>query len=216
MIKKINIVDYGIGNLFSVRRALEESCKKSTIVSGRPKDIASSDLLILPGVGAFGDAYKELQNRDLINSISNHVLSGKPILGICLGMQLFATSSMEFGKHDGLNFIPGVVKKIPNKSVNDEFLKIPFIGWAKQEILSSGIAHKFLENFKSKEMYTIHSFEFVPNIKDHLLACYNYGGNQITSIIGFENVTGVQFHPEKSGKAGLAFLSKYINEIDFI
>lgn len=216
MIQKINIVDYGIGNLFSVRRAFEVSCKKSIVVSGKAQDINSSDLLILPGVGAFGDAYDELQKKDLIHSISNHVLKGKPILGICLGMQLLATSSKEFGSHSGLNFIPGVVNKIQNKSLNGELLKIPYIGWAKQEILNLASTHQFLKSFKSKEMYTIHSFQFKPDLKDHLLAFYNYGGNQITSIVGFENITGVQFHPEKSSKYGLEFLNNYINEINSI
>jgi len=216
MIHKINIVDYGIGNLFSVKRALEVCCKKTLVVSGKTQDILSSDLLILPGVGAFGDAIKELQKKDLIHPITKHVQNGKPILGICLGMQLLATSSEEFGSHDGLNFIPGIVERITNLSVNKEILKIPYIGWAKQELFSSNNTHKFLKNFQQKEMYTIHSFQFKPAEKKNLLAFYNYAGNQITSIVGHENITGVQFHPEKSGQVGLDFLNEYIKNIDCI
>lgn len=216
MIHKINIVDYGIGNLFSVKRALEVCCKKNLVVSGETQDILSSDLLILPGVGAFGDALKELQKKDLIHPITEHVLKGKPILGICLGMQLLSTSSLEFGSHNGLNFIPGVVERIANRGVDKEKLKIPYIGWAKQEFLSSNNTHKFLKNFEHKEMYTIHSFQFKPADKNNLLAFYSYGGNQITSIVGSDNITGVQFHPEKSGKVGLNFLNEYIKDIDCI
>ncbi|MBL6727052.1 MAG: imidazole glycerol phosphate synthase subunit HisH [Methylophilaceae bacterium] len=213
MIRAINVVDYGIGNLFSVRRAIEVAWGKNLTISGETKDIISSDLLILPGVGAFGNAIAELHKKDLIHPIKQHAEKGKPILGICLGMQLLATSSEEFGNNSGLNLIPGAVRQIPKLSNNHQPLRIPFIGWAKQEINNQIHSPEFLKNINNKEMYTIHSFEFKTTSSDHLLANYKYGGHKITSIVGNENITGVQFHPEKSGKFGLSFLNEYISTI---
>tara|TARA_B100000795_G_scaffold131099_1_gene97842 strand:+ start:2972 stop:3616 length:645 start_codon:yes stop_codon:yes gene_type:complete len=210
MIKSITIVDYGIGNLFSVRRALEVSSDKALKVSSQASEISASDFLILPGVGAFGNAMEALAEQDLIHPIAEHVKKGKPILGICLGMQLLASSSEEFGSHNGLNIIPGVVSKIPNKSIDEEPLKVPYIGWAKQQIRQCNKNYSFLTDFSEKCMYTIHSFEFRTKESNHLIAHYDYGGNKITSIVGRDNILGVQFHPEKSGKLGLLFLKKLI------
>ena len=212
---KISVIDYGLCNLYNVSNALNHLKAKVEVIEN-PRDVSNATHLILPGVGAFKNGMRGLKIRNLIEPIKEHIDKNKPFLGICLGMQLLATSSKEFGSHSGLNFIPGVVNKIQNKSLNGELLKIPYIGWAKQEILNLASTHQFLKSFKSKEMYTIHSFQFKPDLKDHLLAFYNYGGNQITSIVGFENITGVQFHPEKSSKYGLEFLNNYINEINSI
>jgi len=213
MINSITIVDYGIGNLFSVKRSFEVCCDKKIKVSSKTSDILSSDMIILPGVGAFGNAIRELERKDLINPIKEYASKGNPILGICLGMQLFASSSEEFGEHLGLDIIPGVVSKIPNQTQDSRLLKIPYIGWAKQEIIHSNEKFNFLDEFKEKNMYTIHSFQFKPCSSHHLLAQYDYGGNKITSIIGKDNVIGVQFHPEKSGKYGLSFLQHLIQNL---
>jgi|TARA_Y100000294_G_scaffold141161_1_gene135073 glutamine amidotransferase len=213
MINSITIVDYGIGNLFSVNRSLEVCCDKKIKISGKPSDILSSDMIILPGVGAFANAIRELERKDLIHPIQEHVSKGNPILGICLGLQLFASSSEEFGRHLGLDIIPGVVSKIPNQSQDSSLLKIPYIGWAKQEIIHHNEEFNFLDEFKEKVMYTIHSFQFKPCSSYHLLAQYDYGGNKITSIVGKDNIIGVQFHPEKSGKFGLSFLQRLIQNL---
>ena len=214
MIKSITIVDYGIGNLFSVRRALEVSSDKALKVSSAARDISSSDFLILPGVGAFGIAMQALAEQDLIHPIKEHVKKGKPILGICLGMQIFASRSEEFGSHDGLDIIPGVVSKIPGKSLDEKPLKIPYIGWAKQQISSAKKNDGFLTDLSEQSLYTIHSFELKVQQSDHLIGYYDYGGNKITSIVGRDNILGVQFHPEKSGKVGLLFLKKLIESAE--
>ena len=213
MIKSITIVDYGIGNLFSVRRALEVTSDKLLRVSSFASDISSSDFLVLPGVGAFGNAIDALADLDLIHPIKEHVKKGKPILGICLGMQLFASRSEEFGNHNGLDIIPGVVSKIPNQSVDGEPLKVPYIGWAMQEIHQYRGNYDFLNDLSGQSMYTIHSFAFKAQETNNLISHYDYGGNKITSIIGKDNILGVQFHPEKSGKLGLLFLKNLIENI---
>ena len=210
MIKSITIVDYGIGNIFSVRSSLEVASDKPIKVSSVAKDISSSDFLVLPGVGAFGVAMQALAEQDLIHAIKEHVKKGKPILGICLGMQIFASCSEEFGSHSGLDIIPGVVSKIPSKALDEKTLKIPYIGWAKQQISSANKNVSFLKDLKEQSLYTIHSFEFKVQESDHLIGHYDYGGNKITSIVGRDNILGVQFHPEKSGKLGLLFLKKLI------
>ncbi len=210
MIKSITIVDYGIGNLFSVRRALEVSSDKALKVSSVASDISSSDFLVLPGVGAFGVAMQALADQDLIHAIKEHVKKGKPILGICLGMQIFASQSEEFGSHYGLDIIPGVISKIPSKSLDEKPLKIPYIGWAKQQISLANKNDSYLTDLSEKSLYTIHSFEFKVKESDHMIGHYDYGGNKITSIVGRDNILGVQFHPEKSGKLGLLFLKNLI------
>ncbi len=112
-----------------------------------------------------------------------------------------------------LDIIPGVVLKIPNQTQNSSLLKIPYIGWAKQEIIHSNEKFNFLDEFKEKAMYTIHSLQFKPCSSHHLLAQYDYGGNKIPSIVGKNNIIGVQFHPEKSGKYGLSFLQHLIQNL---
>jgi glutamine amidotransferase len=206
------VVDYGVGNLYSVRRALEFCGARRVVVSSNPADIAAADRLILPGVGAFSDGMQGLRERDLIDPIVNYARDGGPLLGICLGMQMFATESEEFGLHAGLGLIPGRVVSIPNQLADGRRLKVPFIGWAG---LRPGPRTRFenscLKNIEeSSHVYLVHSFHVVPEYTEHLLATYDYGNFEITAAIKLGNITGLQFHPEKSGPTGLQVIANFI------
>jgi len=205
--KKITIVDYGAGNILSLRRALEYLSLNVEIVSDS-RSIHNADYLILPGDGAFGYAIKKLKSKKIYESIINHISQHKPFMGICIGMQLLFTESNEFGKHKGFNIIQGKITKI-QKTKN---IKIPSIGWS--EILINNNHNKLgsinLKEFNKKNFYFVHSFKAeVKNNKD-LIGYYFHGKNKISAIVGKENVIGTQFHPEKSGKDGLKLIEKFI------
>lgn len=211
MTKRVTIIDYGIGNLYSVKRAVEVSGGQDIRVSGHPEDIAEADKIILPGVGAFEDGMKGLRERGLVKHIIAAVRAGKPLLGICLGMQLLATTSEEFGVHSGLGLIPGVVKPIPRMSIDGDVLKVPFIGWSPLVLNKNNpVEESCLANLRGNAVYLVHSYELVPNESTHLLASYSVGGHMITAAVRHGNVTGVQFHPEKSGTVGLQIMSEFI------
>jgi glutamine amidotransferase len=211
MTKRVTIIDYGIGNLYSVRRAVEVSGGEDIRVSGRPEDIAEADKLILPGVGAFEDGMNGLRERGLVPHIIAAARAGKPLLGICLGMQLLATTSEEFGLHSGLGLIPGEVKPIPRMSIDGDALKVPFIGWSPLTLNARHPSQdSCLANVQGKAVYLVHSYELEPNDPTHLLASYSVGGHMITAAVRHGNVTGVQFHPEKSGTVGLKVISAFL------
>lgn len=209
---RISIIDYGLCNLYNVTNAFEYVGGDTEIIDSS-KQVKDADYLILPGVGAFKDGMKGLENRNLINSIKEHVSKKKPFLGICLGMQMMLDVSFEFGEISGLGIIPGQVKKLPNKGSDNRAHKIPHIGWNNLEILNKEIQNKTIlktqDSFSS--MYFIHSFSALCNNKKNLLAETNYNGISIASVIFDENSYGCQFHPEKSGEAGLKILKEFIN-----
>lgn len=213
MAHRITIIDYGLGNLYSVRRAVEVSGGEDIHISDQARDIRGADKIILPGVGAFEDGMRGLRERGLIEPLIEAVRSGTPVLGICLGMQLLASSSEEFGFHRGLGLIPGTVKAIPNKGINGESLKVPFICWAPLVISNLESArHSCLANSDGKAVYLVHSYHAIPEDPSHLLATYDFGGRQITAAIRSNNITGVQFHPEKSGSVGLSIIKAFIDQ----
>jgi glutamine amidotransferase len=199
MIRKIHIVDYGLGNLFSVCSAIRKiGCEP--VVIGKPQDFKLADFLVLPGVGAFQKGMNLLQSHGLADRILCHVRQGKPILGICLGMQMLFESSEENGFSKGLGLIPGKVKRI----VDDQSkVKVPHIGWSlldsTSEILMSAVDKKF--------MYFVHSYHPVTDAK-YCVAKTNNQGVEITAMINKDNIWGCQFHPEKSGEDGLKLLKK--------
>lgn len=211
MRKRITIVDYGLGNLYSVRRALEVSGATDVTVSDREEDLLNADKIILPGVGAFEDGMRGLRERGLIQPLIKTALEGKSILGICLGMQLLATTSEEFGIHEGLSLIPGKVHGIPNFSVDGQRLKVPFVGWSKLILNSCQfLDQSCLAHTEGVPVYFVHSFHFLPLNPNHRLASYEYGDHQISAVVGHGNILGVQFHPEKSGSVGLSFLKRFV------
>jgi glutamine amidotransferase len=210
MKKQVTIVDYGVGNLFSVSRALEQ-CGAEVVISADPAQIEASERLILPGVGAFADGMSGLHNCGLIEPIRHFAASGRPLLGICLGMQMLASGSQEFGSHNGLGLIPGQVVPLPKVVEDGRVLKIPHIGW---DIVNA--AHQWegsmMANTKpGTAVYLVHSFHVVPDEPQHVLATYGFGEQSITAAIRRGNIQGCQFHPEKSGPAGLRMLSAFVN-----
>jgi glutamine amidotransferase len=208
----VTIVDYGVGNLFSVRRAVETCGATEAVVSGRAEDIARAERLILPGVGAFRDGMRGLHERGLIEPIADYARSGRPLLGICLGMQMLADESEEFGRHEGLGLVPGKVVAIPRTGTDGARLKVPFIGWVPLALPDrEAIAASPLRGLAASEaVYLVHSFHFVPDRRADLLATYEFGGHPITAAVRHGNIIGFQFHPEKSGRVGLAIMKSFL------
>ncbi|GBF48816.1 imidazole glycerol phosphate synthase subunit hisH [Leptospira ryugenii] len=203
---KTIIVDYDMGNLFSV----EHACNKVGLpvaISSDPKEILNAPALILPGVGAFADAMQNLMKFNLVEVIRDFAASGKPLMGICLGMQLLFTESEEFGHTKGLGIIDGRVTKFPKISPTGKHLPIPQINWnqiIKPESDSDAWENSPLfQNENGDYMYFIHSFYTIPERQSDILTLTNYEGFEYCSAIHRENVFALQFHPEKSGEKGI-------------
>ena len=199
----IAIIDYGVGNLFSLTQSLKKIGAESVVTS----DVAvieSSDKLILPGVGAFGDAAQKLKESGLDSVIKCEVAKGKPLLGICLGMQLLFDRSFEYGEHDGLGLIKGEVLPLSDYVSG---LKIPHMGWNSLEFVDNNPIFKGLR--QGEYVYFVHSY--FAKCGEGLSAVTDYG-IKVTAEVRKDNVYGVQFHPEKSGTAGLEIL-KAFNEL---
>lgn len=211
--KKVVVVDYGLGNLYSVQRALEYCGVHKVCVSSSVNDISSADSLILPGVGAFEDGIRGLKELGLIEPIIKHAMENKPLLGICLGMQLLATASEEFGYHSGLDLIKGKVVPIPVECENGMQRKVPFIGWSVLKKTVQAREQDCILSVIDAEMavYLVHSYYFRPDHSDDLLATYNFQGKEITAVIKSNNTYGFQFHPEKSGEVGLSLLKTFLH-----
>jgi glutamine amidotransferase len=208
--KRVTVVDYGIGNVYSVCNALS-SVGATPALSADPDKIATAERLILPGVGAFSKAMESLGRRGLEEAVSQFIGSGRPMLGICIGMQVLMESSTEFGEYTGLKHIEGGVEKIPAYNKNGDKVKVPHIGWAEVKP-TRDFSDGPLSELNSKEdsyFYFVHSFMCKPKNPDHLLATTTYRGLNITAAIGRENIIGLQFHPERSGRAGLRLLSRF-------
>lgn len=197
----IGVVDIGIGNLGSVKRAVY-NLGFDTISVSHPKDLSEVTHLLLPGVGAFQAAMMRLNKNQLIEPIKNFVDSGKPLLGICLGMQLLATRGTEGGETLGLNLIPGYVEQIDSTG----HLRVPHVGWNEAH---QRMGHPILNGIRNDvDFYFVHSFKFVTVEKKYILAETDYGGF-FPSIVGDRNVLGIQFHPEKSQSNGIRLLENF-------
>lgn len=205
---KIIIIDYGVGNLYNVVRAFSHLGAAVEVVEDK-QDLSGAAGLVLPGVGAFAAGMNGLKNRGLIDSIKTFALSGKPILGICLGAQIMLSKGFEFGEYPGLDIIPGQVVRFPELENNE---KIPQVGWntitAPPGITWSNTILKGV-NLESA-FYFVHSYILQPSHKDDILAVTDYGGLKFCSIIRNRNIIGCQFHPEKSGPVGLDLLKEFI------
>ena len=213
MNKHVVIVDYGMGNLFSVRRAFEH-CGAEVTLSSDPADIAAADRLVLPGVGAFADGMAGLRERGLVEPIREYAAQEKPFLGICLGMQMMMETGEEFGRHEGLGLIPGVVTQIPATTVEGGPLKIPLIGWNALDFppeRSSWEHTIFGRTAPHSYLYFVHSYEAVPANSGHRLAVTHYGGRDITAAVASGSLYGCQFHPERSGETGLRIIDTFLS-----
>jgi len=211
MTVSVTVIDYGIGNLYSVSRALEH-VGGDVVLSADPSVIENSERLILPGVGAFEDGMGGLRDRGLIEPIKRFAAKGSPLLGVCLGMQMFATASEEFGEHKGLGLIAGKVVPVPRTTAAGERHKIPHIAWGALSP-SAGAEWKdtFLEDTSpGTAAYLVHSFHLIPDDPAHLLADCVYGNHRLTAAVRAGKVFGAQFHPEKSGAAGLQMLAAFL------
>jgi glutamine amidotransferase len=202
----IAVIDYGRGNLFSLSSSLNFLGYKFKIVD-EAKDLnLNFNKIILPGVGAFADAMIQLKKKGFIDKLQ--VLKEKqiPILGICLGMQLFASKSYEFIEYNGLNFIPGEVKKL---QLNKKY-EIPNMGWRKLSEVNNSEIQKIQFN---KMVYFVHSFGFYPDNKEHIISNIHIGDTKIPAIVKKDNIIGMQFHPERSGFHGLNMLKWFLELI---
>lgn len=199
----VDIIDYGMGNLQSVRNALERvGCEVR--LSDDPTTLANADALILPGVGAFGKAMDNLKQRKLVEPIRHAVLEeGKPILGICLGMQLLADSSDERGSHQGLSLIPGQIRGIPVSGG----LPLPHIGWNNVSVRKRNSL--FCNALDEGDFYFVHSYRFECD-PDYIAGITHYG-TEIVAAVQDERVFGVQFHPERSQRKGLRLLRNFLD-----
>ncbi len=194
------ILDYGVGNLFSLRSSFAVIGEESVITSDGAV-IERADRIILPGVGAFKDAMEKLKASGLVSSLRKAAAKGTPILGICLGMQLLFEKSYEYGEHEGLGFLRGVVKPIPAKG-----LKIPHMGWNALDF--GGSKHPLFKYLSQGDyVYFVHSYAAV-DCDDSVIALTEYGA-PVTAAVAKGNVMGCQFHPEKSGDVGLKILKAF-------
>ena len=195
----IGIIDYGVGNLFSLRSSFA-AIGAEAFVSGDPAELAKADRLILPGVGAFGDAAEKLRQSGLDAFVKEQAASGKPLMGICLGMQLLFEKSYEYGEHEGLGLLKGQVVAMNGRLPAE--LKIPHMGWNALKLTKPS---DLLED--GSYVYFVHSF-YAENCADSIAAITDYG-IPITAAVEQGNIFGCQFHPEKSGNVGLEILKKF-------
>lgn len=199
----IAIVDYGVGNLFSLKSSFR-AIGVEIIVTSDPSVIAKADRIILPGVGAFADAAEKLRKSGLDQTILEETKNGKPLLGICLGMQMLFEKSYEYGEHQGLGLIPGAVRPISDVIPKD--LKIPHIGWNPLHLRApKDELFRYLN--EGDCVYFVHSY-YAAECDDYVIATAEYGA-ELTAAVRKGNVWGAQFHPEKSGKIGLAILKAF-------
>ena len=197
----IAIIDYGVGNLFSLQSSFA-AIGKEAVVTSDPDVIAKADRLILPGVGAFEDAAKKLRDSGMADLIRRETAAGKPLMGICLGMQLLLDKSYEYGEHEGLGLIHGNVRPIAD--VIDKDLKIPHIGWNRLIVKKQSPLFKYLNDGDC--VYFVHSY-YATDCED-VSATAEYSA-ELTASVEKDNVFGCQFHPEKSGDVGLKILEAF-------
>ena len=199
----VGIIDYGVGNLFSLRSSLA-AIGQEVLVSSEPEILQKADHILLPGVGAFEDAVKKLRASGLDQMVYESVKEGKPLMGICLGMQMLFEKSFEYGEHQGLGLLGGQV--IPMEGMISEGLKIPHMGWNALDITKPD-GKLFANTKQGDHVYFVHSY-FADGCADSLAAQTEYG-KMLTAAVEKDNVFGCQFHPEKSGEVGLNILRAF-------
>ena len=211
----IAIIDYGVGNLYSLNSSLKH-LNIETVITRKPEEIFAADKIILPGVGAFEDALSKLKDTGLVDLIIDQTKKGKPLLGICLGMQLLFEESHEYGCHKGLGLIKGTIASIQEdlieKNSNELNLKVPHIGWNKLVIKPGAEKDPIFKYFENGGyVYYVHSF-YARNCTENTIASSNYDLD-IPGIVRNGSVYGMQFHPEKSGEVGLGLLKAFASPL---
>ncbi|MGN7300235.1 imidazole glycerol phosphate synthase subunit HisH [Ferdinandcohnia sp. SAFN-114] len=199
----IGIIDYGMGNLYSVSKALERM-NYDYFISSSPDELAKAEGLILPGVGSFKDAMGILHEKGLVGFIKESVAKGTPLLGICLGMQLLFEESEENGLTQGFGFLQGRITKIPGVAANGETYKVPHMGWNDLELKNPS---PLLKDIEGGHVYFVHSY-FAETDSENVIASSIYDV-EVPAVVGKSNVFGTQFHPEKSSELGLKILQNY-------
>ena len=210
---EVAVIDYGVGNMLSVQRGLEH-CGAKVILTADPKRILAAKRVVLPGVGAFANAMQTLEGLGLVAVIREIARCQIPLLGICLGMQLLLEESEEFGVTAGLGLISGRVLPMPDLTLSGATQKIPHIGWSALQ--PSGASERWRDtllqdNRAGDAAYFVHSFMAVPSDSVNRVADCVYGGHLIPAVIGRDQITGCQFHPEKSGEVGIKVLQRFIS-----
>jgi glutamine amidotransferase len=211
---KVTVLDYGVGNLLSVKRGLEHFGAEVKVTS-ECRDIQKADRLVFPGVGAFPNAMQTLEKLGLIDPIKVFVKTGKPFMAICLGMQLLMEESGEFQITKGLGMIKGKVTKLPSKNIQNAHHKVPHIGWSKIQpgkAFSNWNSTLLEDNAPHDYAYFVHSYHVLPLEPATILATTNFNGIEVVAAVKYENITAFQFHPEKSSNAGLKILNRFCNE----
>ena len=210
--KTIIIVDYGLGNLFSLEKAIKLFAD-NVVITDNSEIISSANAVIIPGVGAFAVGMEGLRKKNLVEPLRSFAVSGKPMLGICLGAQLMLGKGFEFGEYEGLGIIPGVVKIFPEWVAEKE--KVPHVGWngiyPPQNIQWNDTIFTTIDT--KANVYFTHSYIMVPDDPENILAIAEYGGIEFCATTKRGNVYGAQFHPEKSGEVGLKIIKNFIELI---
>jgi len=207
---KVTIIDYGMGNLFSVGRALE-TAGAETLFSHKAEDILSAEKLVLPGVGAFADGMQELKKLNLVEPIREYCKLDRPFLGICLGMQMMLDSSQEYGHHEGLGLISGKVIRILPPS--ETLLRVPHVGWSPLQRPDPGRTWKntvLSGTQQGDSVYFVHSYTAITSDPTETLAITHYDNLPLTAVISKGNSVGCQFHPERSGPIGLEIIRNFV------
>lgn len=210
MSRKVVVLDYGSGNIFSLVQALT-ACGADVQVTSDPQIIVGSSHLLIPGVGAFGKCRKQLQERGLDQVLRDYVAGGGWLLGICVGMQVLFSESEEYGIHTGLDILPGRVTRIPSSDAGGPS-KIPFVGWKSLHVpLGQNWESSIFRGIGAEDtFYFVHSYRVEPAVPSHRLAETLYGNSTICAAVQAGNVVGCQFHPEKSGPSGLKLLRNFV------
>jgi glutamine amidotransferase len=214
MSTKITLLDYGMCNMLNVARALEHA-GADVHVTEAPKDAVAAERLVVPGVGAFSECMRAVNDLGHGDAIREFVKSGRPMLGICVGMQILFEASEEFGETPGLGILPGRVRMVPNTTTTGARQRVPHIGWNHLIEPQAGRiwGKTLLEPFGTvgPAVYFVHSFAAQPSNDDDRLADCDYGGHRISAMVKRDNVTATQFHPERSGTVGLRMLNEFLS-----
>lgn len=206
----VTLIDYGIGNLLNTVRALEHCGASVQVIDKASTESANAERLVLPGVGAFGDGMRELRARGFDDLVKRFAQTGRPFLGICVGMQMMFDASEEMGEHSGLGLIGGRVLAVPATGTNGERHRVPHIGWRPLRVVQGWDGSILSKAAPGDRVYFVHSFSAYPVDSQVTLADVDYDGRSICSTVHQENLYGCQFHPERSAETGLEMLRQFL------